>query len=155
MNGWNLKKVFRVNGKLVVARDIKDAIAVYQLYTSPTQIEITEISQVYGNSRSPKEDAVCRDEVSDLLKDIADMRQAMDKFKHQLWKTNDITPEPLKKILILTTDDTLIGVWDEKQKTLKVNLTGGCYDMDFQKVEKWSYLEDLIYLVELMPTPEK
>ena len=36
MDGWTLTKVWRVNGKLVVADTIEKAIELYRKYTCPT-----------------------------------------------------------------------------------------------------------------------
>ena len=45
MNGWTLTKVFEVNGKLVVADTIEQAIGLYQLRGD---VDIRNVKQVYG-----------------------------------------------------------------------------------------------------------
>ena len=46
MNGWTLTKVFEINGKLVVADSLEQAIEIYRLWAP--NVEITEISQKYA-----------------------------------------------------------------------------------------------------------
>ena len=60
MNGWTLRKIFRVNDKMVVARDIEDAIALYRQYASPNNVTIEKIEMIYGPTRIDC-DAICRE----------------------------------------------------------------------------------------------
>ena len=46
MNGWTITKVFRVNGKLTVARTIEEAIALYRVFAAPDTVEIRSVEQV-------------------------------------------------------------------------------------------------------------
>lgn len=50
MNGWTLTKVFEINGRLVVADDVVEAISIYGRY-APTD-EIRKISQVSGGTNN-------------------------------------------------------------------------------------------------------
>lgn len=60
MNGWTLQKVFRVNDKMVVARDIEDAIALYRQYASPNNVTIEKVEMIFGPTRIDC-DAICRE----------------------------------------------------------------------------------------------
>ena len=46
MNGWTITKVFRVNGKLTVARTIEEAIALYRKYAAPNTVDVRSVEQV-------------------------------------------------------------------------------------------------------------
>lgn len=61
MNGWCLRNVYRIDGKLVVGKDIEDAIAVYRLYSTPNNVEIKSVEQIFGDSMRVFGDAVCRE----------------------------------------------------------------------------------------------
>lgn len=61
MNGWCLRNVYRIDGKLVVGNDIEDAIAVYRLYSTPNKVEIKSVEQIFGDSTRVFGDAVCRE----------------------------------------------------------------------------------------------
>lgn len=61
MNGWALKKVYKINNQLAIGENIEDAIEVYRLYMNDSNVEINSIELVYGDGLGLNSDAICRE----------------------------------------------------------------------------------------------
>ena len=49
MNGWTTTSVWRINGRLVVADEVEEAIALYRKYKTPNDADIEKIERVFGD----------------------------------------------------------------------------------------------------------
>ena len=49
MNGWTTTSVWRINGRLVVADEVEEAIALYRKYRTPNDADIETIERVFGD----------------------------------------------------------------------------------------------------------
>lgn len=84
MNGWTLTKVYRINGKLVVADGMEDAIKVYRDWCSPTPVTIEKAGLVFGDSANMDCDAVIADSDRKAEETIAILTEENEKLKEQL-----------------------------------------------------------------------
>ena len=71
MNGWTTTKVFRVNGKLTVAKTIEQAIELYRKFAAPAAVDVNSVEQVSGSQYCIDGDALTVD-VQDLERHYAE-----------------------------------------------------------------------------------
>lgn len=61
MRGWTTTKVFRIDGILVVASEIEEAIKMYKTYLDDSYAEIRNVELVYGDACCVNSGAIIRE----------------------------------------------------------------------------------------------
>lgn len=98
MNGWTTTSVWRINGRLVVADEVEEAIAIYRKYKTPNDADIETIERVFGDECNG--DAITVEDTNQerrFAEQLAALTEENEKLKADIQRICKCNPPKWKK----------------------------------------------------------